>query len=264
MKKSNKINKNKKLLKRQIDSGFGDPEDESEQTHTLTNIHESKGIPSDILDKIHSSKNLHTDLENNSVLSDEPEYTILDEFTKRNKQFILVVLGLPCTNKSEIAKELVVDLGLPLVNINDYLIEGKYIDKEVDGVKFKLYEHPDNYNWKKLNSDVNKLKRRGVIIYGNYLDINAINWKPDVTYFISMGFNICKKKLVENKMLPYEENDPKIQIYFNKIFNPIYDEIKTKFKINKFFNLKEDSTFDSVYNDLFQGLIGMINSKLKK
>ncbi len=249
MNKSKTLNIKKKSSKKQKKL--------SRQFDDLSNDNLSKSDSSSYTSKFFNKQ------ANKKILSDESEYTILDEFIKRNKQFIVLVLGLPCSNKSEIAKELVVDLGLPILNINNYLVDGKFIDKEVDGVKFKLYEHPDNYNWKKLNEDVGKLKKRGVILYGNYLDIDKIDWKPDVTYFISMGYNICKKKLIEKKLLPYDENDPKVNIYFNKIFNPIYDEIKTKFKINRFFNLKEETTFTDVYNELFDGLIGMINSRLK-
>jgi hypothetical protein len=195
---------------------------------------------------------------------EEPEYTILDELIKKNKQFIILVMGLPCTSKSELAKELVVDLGLPIINISDYLIQDKYIDKEVDGVKFKLYEHPDNYDWDKLNYDINRLKRKGVIIYGNYLDFEKIKWTADVVYFVSMNLNLCKDKLIEKKLLPYESDDSKISLYFTKIFNPIYDEIKNKVKINKFFNIKENTTFDDIYNELFDNLILLVKSKLKK
>jgi len=195
---------------------------------------------------------------------EEPEYTILDELIKKNKQFIILVMGLPCTSKSELAKELVVDLGLPIINISDYLIQDKYIDKEVDGVKFKLYEHPDNYDWDKLNDDIRRLKRKGVIIYGNYLDFEKIKWTADVVYFVSMNLNLCKDKLIEKKLLPYESDDSKISLYFTKIFNPIYDEIKNKVKINKFFNIKENTTFDDIYNELFDNLILLVKSKLKK
>lgn len=208
--------------------------------------------------KSDSEPNFISDLD-----TDSEQRTILDEYIKRNKQFIVLVLGLPCSNKSELAKELMVDLKLPIININDYLIENKFIDKEVDGVKFKLYEHPDNYNWEKINLNVNSLKKRGVILYGNYLDIDKIDWIPDTTYFISLGYSNCRKKLIEKKLLPYPENDQRVQLYFNKIFNPIYEELKTKVKINKFFNVKEDTTFNQIYDELFDGLMIMIGSRLK-
>lgn len=196
--------------------------------------------------------------------SESKQVNILEAYIKKNKQFIVLILGMPCTNKSKVAKELVIDLGLPIININDYLIEDKFIDQEVDGVNFKLYEHPDNYDWEKLDQDVGKLKSKGLILYGNYLDISKIKFEVDFTFFLNMNTNLCKTILIKKKLLPYESDDEKVKIYFAKVFNPIYDEIKEKIKINKFFNIKEQTTFEETYNDIFDTLMELITSKLKK
>lgn len=196
--------------------------------------------------------------------SESTQINILQAYIKKNKQFILLVLGMPCTSKSKVAKELVIDLGLPLVNINDYLIQDKYIDKEIDGVKFKLYEHPDNYDWEKLDQDVNKLKSNGVVLYGNYIDKEKISFEPDFILFFSMNINLCKTILVSKKLLPYNLDDEKVKTYFTKVFNPVYDELKEKIKINKFYNIKEQTTFETLYDEVFDYLMSLISSKLKK
>ena len=64
---------------------------------------------------------------------------ILQAYIKKYNQIIILILGLPCTNKSEIAKELGIDLGLEVIKINDYLIDGKYKEIDIDGIKTKLY-----------------------------------------------------------------------------------------------------------------------------
>ncbi len=133
--------------------------------------------------------------------SESKQMNILEAYIKKNKQFIVLILGMPCTNKSKVAKELVIDLGLPIININDYLIEDKFIDQEVDGVNFKLYEHPDNYDWEKLDQDVGKLKSKGLILYGNYLDISKIKFEVDFTFFLSMNTNLCKTILIKKKII---------------------------------------------------------------
>ena len=52
---------------------------------------------------------------------------ILEAYLKKYKQIIILILGLPCTNKSEIAKEFGIDLGLEVIKINDYLkLQGRY------------------------------------------------------------------------------------------------------------------------------------------
>ena len=198
---------------------------------------------------------------NISESSGKKSTNILESYILKNKQFIVMILGMPCTNKSQIAKELVIDLKLPILNINDYIINDKFIDLKVDGIKFKLYEHPDNYDWDRLNRDVSHLKSTGLILYGNYLDISKINWKPDFSFFISMNMNICKTKLIKKKLLPYEEDDEKVKIYFTKIFNPLYDELKEKIKFNRFFNVKETTSFDQTYDELFDTLISLIKQR---
>lgn len=188
---------------------------------------------------------------------------ILEAYIKKYNQFVILILGLPCSNKSEIAKELHIDLKLPIIKINDYLKPNKYITKEVDNIKFKLYEHPDIFDWDKLNDEVNEFKSSGVILYGNYLDIDNINFKIDYSFFINMNTTLCKNILIEKKLLQDTLNEDSIKIYFEKIFNPLYEELKQKISINKFFNIKEKTSFDEVYDSLFDILMDLISKKLK-
>ena len=83
---------------------------------------------------------------------------IFEAYIKKYGQMVILILGLPCSNKSEIAKELIIDLNIPKININNYLKENAYVEKTVDDTRFKLYEHPDNYDWDILNKDVNQKK----------------------------------------------------------------------------------------------------------
>ena len=187
---------------------------------------------------------------------------ILEAFIKKYGQIIILILGLPCTNKSEIAKELSFDLGLPIINSNDYLIPNKYIEVEQRGTKFKIYESSENYDWDKLNKDVKELKENGVIIYGNYIDEKKIDWEADFCFFYSMNTTLCKKKLIENKLLNFEETDEKLNIYIEKIFSPFYENLKNDIKINKFYNIKEDMSFDTIYEETFNNLMKFIQKNL--
>ena len=188
---------------------------------------------------------------------------ILEAYLKKYKQIIILILGLPCTNKSEIAKEFGIDLGLEVIKINHYLIEDKFEEVDIDGNKIKLYEDTKNYDWDKLNSTINDLKSNGVILYGNYLDIDKIESEIDFIFFYSMNIKMCKKILVEKKMIEFKESDPLLNIYFDKVFIPLYDNIKNKIKINKFFNIKEETTFDESYDEVFEILMELISKKLK-
>jgi broad-specificity NMP kinase len=189
---------------------------------------------------------------------------ILEAYIKKYGQIIIVILGLPCTNKSEIAKELEFDLNLPIINSNDYLIPNKYIETEHDGTKFKIYESSENYDWEKLNKDVNELKTKGVILYGNYIDNNKVDFEIDYCFFYSMNTTLCKKKILDKKILDFDNSEEKVNTYFEKIFNPFYENLKNDMKINKFYNIKEDTAFDLIYDETFDNLMSMIQKKLTK
>ena len=188
---------------------------------------------------------------------------IFEAFIKKYGQIIILILGMPCTDKSSIAKELSDDLNIPIININDYLLKNKFIEKKIDNHIFKLYEHPNNYDWDSLNKDINEKKSTGIIIYGNYLNKEKINWDIDFSFFFNMNFSLCKKILLEKKFILNEDSEEKIKIFFDKIFNPLYNSLKEEFKINKFFNIKEETTFESSYDEIFMILMDLISKKLK-
>jgi hypothetical protein len=284
---------------------------------------------------------------------------ILDAFIKKHGQFILVIMGKPCTNKSYIAKEFADDLKLPLINMNKYYDGDKFVEKTVNDVVYKLYDHPDNINWDMVNSEVDAKKATGVIVYGNYLS-TKITFKPNFVFFVNMNNNLCKTILIKNKILPYSplsltneppinyegegngdageelldgksdigdageelldgksdigdgdgdgdageelldgeeeedweqtiddsntmeeigaegdapgtyneedqegggeegEEEEQLNNYFTNIFLPLYDELITKIKINKFYNIKNGTKIDTIYDDMFDFLMMLI------
>lgn len=186
---------------------------------------------------------------------------ILEAFIKKYKQLIILIIGLPCSNKSEIAKELKTDLKIPIININNYLIKNKFKKVEFDGVKFKIHDHTENYDWDKFNTDIDELKSSGVIIYGNYIDMTKIDFKVDFSFFYSMNTTLCKKIINEKKLLNFTNPEDE-KIYFEKIFNPKYEELKSRIKFNKFFNIKENQIFSNSYDELFDLLMELIKTRL--
>ena len=126
---------------------------------------------------------------------------ILEAFIKKYRQFIILIVGMPCSYKSEIAKELKTDLKISIININNYLIKDKFKKFKFGNVKFKIYEDTENYDWDKFNKDIYELKSTGVIIYGNYIDSTKINFRIDFSFFYSLKTILCKKILTEKKIL---------------------------------------------------------------
>lgn len=194
---------------------------------------------------------------------------ILEAYIKSHGQIIILIIGLPCTNKSKLAKELGSDLNASVIKIADYLDKTKYVEHEEDGFKFKLYNHRDNYDWAKLNHDVNEKKSKGVVIYGNDLDIGKIDFKIDFTFFYSMSKTMCKNIMIERKIVTDKEEDQaRNNVYFDKMFFPMYEnlknELKTVLKINRFVNVKPDTNFDETCDELFNNLMELIDKDVHK
>jgi len=188
---------------------------------------------------------------------------ILQAYIKKYNQLIILILGLPCTNKSEIAKELSIDLNVEVIKINDFLIDNKFKNINIDGTDIKVYEDTDNFDWDKFNSVINNMKNKGVIIYGNYIDVKKIDWTIDFSFFYSMNVKTCKKILIDKKMVEWDETNPILNKYFENILNPLYDDIIKDIKFNKFFNIKEETKFDESYDKIFDILMNFISKKLK-
>ena len=187
---------------------------------------------------------------------------ILEKYIEIHGQFILMILGLPCTSKSLIAKEFEIDLKLPIINLNDYLEPNKFKIITVDNKKFEISEDTENYNWKKLIKDVNLVKSSGVILYGNYIDIEQIDFNIDFSFFYSMNNTLCKKILGEKKIIDWKDSSGDPDLFYDKIFVPFYDKLKISVKFNKFFNVKEETKFEDQYNDVFDLLMEFIKKKI--
>ena len=132
---------------------------------------------------------------------------IIEAYLKEFGQMIILLIGMPTSNKSNIAKELESDLKpkFTLININDYL-QKKFINVEAKNINFKLYDHPDNINYSKLFDDVNKKKSTGVILYGNSIDPAKVkDLNIDFSYFFDIKSNILKNNLINKKKLPFDD-----------------------------------------------------------
>jgi hypothetical protein len=229
------------------------------------------------------------------------EMNIIEAYLKEYKQMIIMLIGMPTSNKSNIAKELEsdIDLNFTLININDY-IEKKFINIEIKNINFKLYDHPDNINYTKLINDVNDKKSNGVILYGNSIDTNKIkDITIDFSYFFDIKPSLLKNNLIKKNKLPFhdevdnitnvniieqknnhdnkkslisdnldnnEDNkvDIKLEIYIKDILIPIYDNIKKNVSFNKFYNIKEDTKFNDIYDNLFDNFIFLLKKKLNQ
>ena len=180
--------------------------------------------------------------------------SILDEYKNQKKQMIILLIGHQGSKKTKLAKMLNEDFNFKLIKINDYYEDNKYIEKTINGKLFKIYENVDNYDWDKLSKDVNKYKSSGVILYGNIINIDKINFNIDFIFFTSIQNKLYKDYIKEHKLFDNIDDDY-LDLYINNYIIPLYEKYKKELQINKFYNIKKDTNIDTIYTELYQYLI---------
>ena len=181
---------------------------------------------------------------------------IIEEYINQKQQMIILLIGPQGSQKSKLAKMLNEDINFKLIKISDYH-NNKYVKKTINNSIFNVYEDIENYDWGKLSNDVNKYKSKGIIIYGNNINTDKITFKIDFIYFTSIKYQLYKKYI-----LKYDSIDNKKEYYLNtyvgSYISPLYENLKSKLKINKFFNIKEEINIEDTYKELFDNLINNI------
>ena len=185
---------------------------------------------------------------------------IIEEYINQKQQLVILLIGPQGSQKSKLAKMLNEDLNFKLIKISDYH-NNKYIKKTINNSIFNVYEDIENYDLEKMSNDINKYKSKGVILYGNNIDIEKITFKIDFIYFTSIKYQLYKKYI-----LKYDSIDNKKEYYLNtyigNYISPLYENLKSKLKINKFFNIREETNIGDIYKELFDNLITNIKKTI--
>jgi hypothetical protein len=155
---------------------------------------------------------------------------IVEVYIEQKKKFIIVLVGLPGSDIEQISIDLSKNLNFNMINTVHYL-------------KNKNIQNINDFDIKKLNTKINILKKKGLVICTNFFPKKFINSKIDYTFLI----NITKKKSIQK--------NPKLS---NNFFTLYYEELKNT-HINKYINIKNDN---DVYNDIFNTLMEYISCKL--
>ena len=93
--------------------------------------------------------------------------TVVEAYIDKFKQLIILISGFSGSGKSILSKSLGKDFKLKYLNLNNYYKENW--DKESDAIeldehKIVDWDTPDAVDWDKLNEDVEKNKKEGLII----------------------------------------------------------------------------------------------------
>jgi uridine kinase len=200
------------------------------------------------------------------------EVNIIEAYLKYNNQLVVLISGLSGSNKSKIGQNLAKELKLEFINTRDYINNDKFEEVELPNQeKVKIY---NNYKWDELIEKINKDKKKGVLVCGEYFPKDKLNdLFIDLHLHIKLSKqNIIKKRLEyidsldEDKKKNYKDNDTEVLI-INQIIYPYYLDMLQKSHINKFINANEyfesDDFNDKVTDKLFEEIINTIVHNLK-
>ena len=204
---------------------------------------------------------------------------IVEAYTKFNGQLVIFISGLSGCGKTSLAKKISDKFNLELIDQYDY--HKKNYDKTItliDETEHINWSSDDSFDWDRLNKDINKNKKDGVVVTGNALVDDKIETKPDYHIHVSISKKVCMIKrriFLEKNKEKYKEDyqyiDTKTEsLKMNKMIYPYYLETKERSKISKYINANEltsDQIWDEAWNiliEFFQDNVQIVYEQWKK
>jgi uridine kinase len=162
---------------------------------------------------------------------------LVEEFNLRNEGIIIFISGLSGTNRTILAKEIERDLKLKLISLDDYCNNNPPIIEILDQ-KVRDWDDIENYNWDKLNSDIQKNKTIGCVVYGDNFPKSKLRINPDYHIHIK----ISKEKLIEKRREYIEKNPEKCKDML--LFLDNLKVIVNKLTYSHYIKNRDDSTIN--------------------
>jgi len=198
---------------------------------------------------------------------------IVEAYIKFKNQLIIFISGLPACGKLKLAKKVKRDFNLKLLNQFDYYRKDYNVKTTLQDGTILINWYTDSaIDWTKLNEDIDKYKKDGVIVVGFSLPEDKFD-KKDIDFHLHL--NIPKQLCMEKRKDFVEKNKDKDKykeefsligtvtekLRMNQLIFPYYLESMKKSKINKFINIATMSD-DEVYDTAFKYLIDFIEDYL--
>lgn len=197
---------------------------------------------------------------------------IVEAYIKFKKQLIIFISGLPACGKLKLAKKIKKDFNLKLLNQFDYYRKDYNVKTTLQDGTILINWYTDlAIDWTKLNEDIDKYKKDGIIVVGFSLPEDKFSQDIDFHLHLNIPKQLCMEKRKEfiekNKdKNKYKEEFSLIgsvteKLRMNQLIFPYYLESMKKSKINKFINIATMSD-DEVYDTAFKYLIDFIEDFL--
>lgn len=203
------------------------------------------------------------------------EKNIVEKYIEIHGKFIILISGLPGCGKQELGENIARDFKFELLNTYSYYkenydnkiqLKNPETDEEIEIINWYT---DDAVDWDKLNNDINKYKKNGVVIIGMSLSNKIVN---DITDY-HIHLNVSKQVSIENTQKYIEEHKNKYpeeykiigtpieKLKMNKLIYPYYLETTKLAKINKYITVKEMND-DEIYDIAFDVLIQFVQKFL--
>lgn len=175
---------------------------------------------------------------------------IVRAFIKNNDQLLIFITGYSGSGKTVHAEELSKDYKIKILYIKDYRktdpeIHNKYATELID--------------IDRLNSDIEKYIKEGLIVSGFPIDTKIINHKINI--YINLSINMSK--YIENQLKSDNVDRENIEKNYN-IIAPLYNKLIKETKVNKFINVSKFESDGEVYDHLFDSINNIIENNLYK
>jgi cytidylate kinase len=202
----------------------------------------------------------------NSTTKSNSNTNIVQKYIKDNSQLIILISGFSGCGKTLFAKSIAKDFDIKFINLNDFLLLETYTKTVQVGDKNIIdWEDPEAMNWEELNSKINSIKSKGVVISGFMFPTDVLKFKPNFHIHIKISKdNLIKLRqtyleLKEDSKL--NEIDEEMQ---RRILNKISFEHNLKglerSKPTKFIQMELDGQL--VYDEIFSYLIESIEKDI--
>lgn len=198
---------------------------------------------------------------------------IIEAYIKFRGQLVIFISGLSGCGKTSLAKKLSEDFKLNFIDQFKYYKkdynEKIKLSNDVERINWDTYEAMD---WDKLNKDIDKYKKNGVIVTGFALPEEQIKSEVDYHVHLSISKNSCienRHKFLEKHKDKYKEDFDLIgteteKLIMNKMIFPYYLDTVKKSKINKFINTNK-LTDDEIEENLWKLILeDFVQPRIKK
>ncbi len=280
------------INKSQISDNIETDDIETDDIETTDNFYESENISTSSNDTSNDKIDLALDdemdkptekesLEHHERIVTDEDMNYVDAYIKFRGQLVILVSGLSSSGKTKLAKNISRDFKIRFLNAHNYLISGysntieliKKDDKDniVESIKTINYDTDDAIDWKRLNIDIEKHKKFGVIVTGIGFPSEHITVHIDYHLHLKLSKQNClerrKKYIVEHKeKFPIENKiiEKKLdQFQMNKYTYPYYLDVRNRSKIDVWINV-DDLTEQLIYDKAFDLLIQFFEHYLRK